>query len=193
MTSDAEAFNHLPHYRRRRRSIEDTLPTETEIHQPIKKDLSKTAYYSKLKREQYKQNEHVNSVYAGLADDLRKEFKKEHKITFEAFGENINLTLRPTQGLFKDARGAHKLPMWYVHPEANATNGLNIQKIEDEKICGINLWKVPREPVRKAAYKHSDVWREDIKRRLRLGSISCYLLSATTNQIASYGSSQSEI
>ncbi|KAL9920559.1 sol narae metalloprotease isoform 2-T4 [Glossina fuscipes fuscipes] len=130
--SDAEAFNHLPHYRRRRRSIEDTLPTETEIHQPIKKDLSKSAYYSKLKREQYKRNEHVNSVYAGLADDLRKEFKKEHKITFEAFGENINLTLRPTQGLFKDAGGAHKLPMWYVHPEANATNGLNIQKIEDE-------------------------------------------------------------
>lgn len=135
--SDAEAFNHLPHYRRRRRSIEDTLPTETEIHQPIKKDLSKTAYYSKLKREQYKQNEHANSVYAGLADDLRKEFKKEHKITFEAFGENINLTLRPTQGLFKDAGGAHKLPMWYVHPEANATNGLNIQKIEDEVSEGI--------------------------------------------------------
>ena len=120
------------HYRRRRRSVEalaeikDNMAYEEMNH--VKKDLSKSPYYSELKTKSVKAL-HSNSVYEPVAKDVKD--MKEHKVSFKAFGKDLNLTLKQTDSLFKNGH-LHRLPMWYVDNEANATHGLNIQKIEDE-------------------------------------------------------------
>ena len=120
------------HYRRRRRSVEpladikENMDYEEMNH--VKKDLSKNPYYSELKTKSVKAL-HSNSVYEPVAKDVKD--MKEHKVSFNAFGKDLNLTLKQTESLFKNGH-LHRLPMWYVDNEANATHGLNIQKIEDE-------------------------------------------------------------
>ncbi|XP_058463719.1 A disintegrin and metalloproteinase with thrombospondin motifs like isoform X3 [Malaya genurostris] len=55
---------------------------------------------------------------------------KEHKVSFSAFGEDLNLTLAKTEGLFQD--GAHALRMWNVRVDPNATQGLVYEEIHEE-------------------------------------------------------------
>lgn len=114
-------------YRHRRKR---NLPPPTSNQQQSKdKDdqrfnIDDREIYRELARERFDDvNDLQNSVYD--VNDI-----KEHRVSFHVFGENVNLTLRPTRGLFKSS--IHKLPMWFVHAEANATNGLQIQKIVDE-------------------------------------------------------------
>lgn len=54
----------------------------------------------------------------------------EHKVSLSAFGEVYNLTLRPTEGLFKN--GTQSLRMWSVATNTNATQGLEYDQINDE-------------------------------------------------------------
>ncbi|KAM7344450.1 sol narae metalloprotease isoform 3-T3 [Cochliomyia hominivorax] len=127
-------------YRRRKRSVEPLQQQQEQIQdlkqqqqrntQHVKKDLSKNPYYSELKEKSAK-SIHTNSVYEAVKADKELKDIKEHKVSFNAFGKNLNLTLKQTQGLFKDGQ-VHRLPMWYVDNEMNATHGLNLQKIEDE-------------------------------------------------------------
>ncbi|KNC34612.1 hypothetical protein FF38_09364 [Lucilia cuprina] len=139
-------YSHSNHYRRRRRSVEPLLQMQDlkqQQHQlrdsqHVKKDLSKNPYYSELKEKSTKSRTSINSILettssSSSAAKSDKEIKdiKEHKVSFNAFGKNLNLTLKQTEGLFKNGQ-VHRLPMWYVDNEMNATHGLNLQKIEDE-------------------------------------------------------------
>ncbi|XP_039954560.1 uncharacterized protein LOC120770924 isoform X2 [Bactrocera tryoni] len=125
------------HYRRRRRRSINSVdgaarPTIKEPHH-VKKDLSKNPYYSELKAA-------ANTPGAGgvntlqqaangkFAGDLRE--LKEHKVSFNAFGENLNLTLKRTDSLFKGG-SPNTLRMWTVRDEANATHGLDLQEVFD--------------------------------------------------------------
>uniref|UniRef100_A0A499FT83 Peptidase M12B domain-containing protein n=1 Tax=Anopheles arabiensis TaxID=7173 RepID=A0A499FT83_ANOAR len=54
----------------------------------------------------------------------------EHRVSFDAFGENVNLTLRKTEGLLRG--GAHSLRMWNVRSDPNSTQGLVYEEIHDE-------------------------------------------------------------
>uniref|UniRef100_A0A034V501 A disintegrin and metalloproteinase with thrombospondin motifs 16 n=1 Tax=Bactrocera dorsalis TaxID=27457 RepID=A0A034V501_BACDO len=126
------------HYRRRRRrsinSVDgDARPTIKEPHH-VKKDLSKNPYYSELKAAANTPGAGgVNSLQQAangkFAGDLRE--LKEHKVSFNAFGENLNLTLKRTDSLFKGG-SPHTLRMWTVRDEANATHGLDMQEVFDE-------------------------------------------------------------
>lgn len=124
---------HLSHYRRRKRSVEplqQMLDHKQRLDtQHVKKDLSKNPYYSEIK-EKSASSWSTNSVYEPAKQEF-KDIKKEHKVSFNAFGKDLNLTLKQTEGLFKNGQ-VHRLPMWYVDNEANATHGLNLKKIEDE-------------------------------------------------------------
>uniref|UniRef100_A0A182YL37 Uncharacterized protein n=1 Tax=Anopheles stephensi TaxID=30069 RepID=A0A182YL37_ANOST len=54
----------------------------------------------------------------------------EHRVSFGAFGQNVNLTLRKTEGLLRG--GAHSLRMWNVRSDPNSTQGLVYEEIHDE-------------------------------------------------------------
>uniref|UniRef100_A0A1I8MSH3 Uncharacterized protein n=1 Tax=Musca domestica TaxID=7370 RepID=A0A1I8MSH3_MUSDO len=113
-------------YRRRKRSLDELSPNDTSDVHHVKKDLSKTPYFSEVKMSSKK----ANSLHDG---SKRKHVKDihEHKVQLAAFGEKLNLTLKKTQGLYKKGE-LHKLPMWYMNEDANATHGVNLEKIEDE-------------------------------------------------------------
>lgn len=79
-----------------------------------------------------KNNHHVKKDLSKIAKkfndyDLKK--VDQHKVSFNAFGENVNLTLKPTQGLFRD--GPKLLKMWHVRPDANASQGLFYERVEE--------------------------------------------------------------
>lgn len=61
----------------------------------------------------------------------------EHNVSLSAFGEVYNLTLRPTEGLFKN--GTQSLRMWSVATNTNATQGLEYDQIEDEVSLFFNI------------------------------------------------------
>jgi hypothetical protein len=61
--------------------------------------------------------------------DIKLSDIKEHNVSFEAFGELLNLNLRPTEGLFKN--GPQNLRMWNVRSDPNATQGLIYEEIEE--------------------------------------------------------------
>ncbi|XP_059224875.1 A disintegrin and metalloproteinase with thrombospondin motifs like [Stomoxys calcitrans] len=113
-------------YRRRKRSIQENTPKAFDSHH-VKKDLSKTSYYSEIKLGSQKPSNHLGDIHKG------KPVKHidEHKVQVHAFGEKLNLTLKKTQGLFKKGE-LHNLPMWFMEKEANATHGINLEKIVDE-------------------------------------------------------------
>lgn len=56
---------------------------------------------------------------------------KQHRVSFSAFGENVNLTLDKTEGLFGE-EGPHSLRMWNVRVDPNATQGLVYEEIHEE-------------------------------------------------------------
>ncbi|KAG5683507.1 hypothetical protein PVAND_012781 [Polypedilum vanderplanki] len=86
----------------------------------VKKDLSKIPFDS---------NSVSNSEKKSFHDyDLKS--VREHNVSFSAFGEFLNLTLKPTEGLFRE--GPNSLKMWHVRPDANASQGLAYERIQDE-------------------------------------------------------------
>lgn len=118
-----EASKQYQYHRRRKRSLPPPS-SQRDGSQPFDQSVGERDAYNELDREPFEEPSDLqNSVYD--VSDI-----KEHRVSFHVFGHNVNLTLRPTRGLFKSA--IHKLPMWFVHAEANATNGLKIQKIVDE-------------------------------------------------------------
>ncbi|XP_043066303.1 A disintegrin and metalloproteinase with thrombospondin motifs like isoform X5 [Drosophila bipectinata] len=114
---------HHDNHNRRRRSIGDS-PARTLPPHHVKKDLSKNAYYSELKHQAMGSG--GNHLYGPSVSDI-----KSHNVSFSAFGQNLNLSLRATQGLFKGA--PHELRMWSVGSEPNATHGLDLQEIAQEE------------------------------------------------------------
>lgn len=87
------------------------LPTSTSTTEKITID-----------DQNFVQNEKVK-----ISDLINLSDIKEHKVSFDAFGETLNLTLRPTEGLFKE--GPQSLKMWHAHPDPNATDGINYEEV----------------------------------------------------------------
>ncbi|KAJ6645511.1 A disintegrin and metalloproteinase with thrombospondin motifs 16 [Pseudolycoriella hygida] len=83
----------------------------------VKKDLSKSAYFSELKNS-LAQQQIISNV-------------SEHNVSLSAFGNIYNLTLRPTDGLFKD--GPQAMRMWSVDTNPNATQGLQYDEIVEDQ------------------------------------------------------------
>lgn len=163
--------------------------SKQQLHH-VKKDLSKSAYYSELKRESNhnklntnkseiknvnfisansgdsssgnsrssSDDEKVNAAATVVTDGTQNVHKfdenlddvivtddakdpimqhatidlsniNEHNVSLSAFGTVYNLTLRPTQGLFKN--GIEALRMWNVRTNTNATQGLEYDEIND--------------------------------------------------------------
>lgn len=71
------------------------------------------------------QNNKSNKPFADL--DLNN--IKEHNVSLSVFGEVFNLTLRPTQQLFKN--GPQSLQMFAVNASPNETHGLAYEPIQD--------------------------------------------------------------
>lgn len=125
-----QLLHHDNHQHRRRRSIGDS-PVKTLPPHHVKKDLSKNAYYSELKHQAMGSG--GNHLYGPSVSDI-----KSHNVSFSAFGQNLNLSLRATKGLFKGA--PHELRMWSVGSEPNATHGLNLQEIAQEDVSLESLY-----------------------------------------------------
>lgn len=136
------------HHMVKRNVAANALPTSdksSEHH--VKKDLSKSAYYSELKNANHTTNskeatsdESIPSTIAppplSDSDQISRSVDlsnlSEHNVSISAFGETYNLTLRPTKGLFKN--GPQSLKMWMVHSDANATQGLQYDEVIDVSI-----------------------------------------------------------
>lgn len=132
----------------------DQKKAKADAHH-VKKDLSKSAYYSEFKNalnpsDTTNNNDGVQSIVNNISDnssssnsnnssgsnlsdsdtisknvDLSK--LSEHNVSLSAFGDVYNLTLRPTDGLFKD--GPQFMKMWTVHTDPNATQGLQYDEV----------------------------------------------------------------
>ncbi|XP_063696831.1 A disintegrin and metalloproteinase with thrombospondin motifs like isoform X2 [Culicoides brevitarsis] len=99
----------------------------------VKKDLSKVPVDDKLNSifgAEIKKEKILDSAPPPQSD-LKLSEIKEHKVSFDAFGQRLNLTLRPTEGLFKE--GTQSLKMWHAHPDPNATDGINYEEVPQEK------------------------------------------------------------
>ncbi|XP_037713533.1 A disintegrin and metalloproteinase with thrombospondin motifs 18 isoform X5 [Drosophila subpulchrella] len=117
--------NHNYNHQRRRRSIGERVKVNAAPPpHHVKKDLSKNAYYSELKHEAMSSG--GNHLFGPEVSAI-----KSHYVSFSAFGQHLNLSLRATQGLFKGA--PHQLRMWTVGSEPNATHGLELQEIAHEE------------------------------------------------------------
>lgn len=92
------------------------LPTSTSTTEKITID-----------DQSFVQNEKVK-----ISDLINLSDIKEHKVSFDAFGETLNLTLRPTVGLFKE--GPQSLKMWHAHPDPTATDGINYEEVGQVRI-----------------------------------------------------------
>lgn len=106
-------------------TADDDFPSEPH-HQHFshkKADLSKSSYYSPAKHDRTSGQQQQKKKQQYL--DVR--LLAEHNVSLSAFGESYNLTLRPTQGLFRD--GPHGLRMWTVTSEPNATHGLEYRPV----------------------------------------------------------------
>ncbi|XP_032570323.1 A disintegrin and metalloproteinase with thrombospondin motifs 1 isoform X3 [Drosophila sechellia] len=117
--------HHENNRNRRRRSIGEGPKVNAGLPpHHVKKDLSKNAYYSELKHEALASG--GNHLFAPEVSAI-----KSHNVSFSAFGQHLNLSLRATQGLFKGA--PHQLRMWTVGSEPNATHGLDLQETAHEQ------------------------------------------------------------
>ncbi|XP_034120333.1 A disintegrin and metalloproteinase with thrombospondin motifs 1 isoform X7 [Drosophila guanche] len=113
---------HHDNHQRRRRSFSATSTALPPHH--VKKDLSKNSYYSEMKQDAIELGgNHLSRLDVSAI--------QSHNVSFSAFGHHMNLTLRATKGLFKDA--AHQLRMWSVGSEPNATHGLDLHEIAQEE------------------------------------------------------------
>lgn len=77
------------------------------------------------------------SLSDGDLEDEQKQAEEEslldlprgqHDVSFQAFGQEIKLQLKPTEGLFKNG-GPHSLRMWTVKTNPNSTQGLDYEEV----------------------------------------------------------------
>lgn len=105
-------------------SVSDNSDSKSKVlsknNHHVKKDLSKIRYASKTLTLDEKSKKF---------DDYDLKSVQQHNVSFSAFGEHLNLTLEPTQGLFKD--GPNLLKMWHVRPDANASQGLFYERVDE--------------------------------------------------------------
>lgn len=103
-------------------SVSDNSDSKSKVlsknNHHVKKDLSKIRFESKADEKSPKK-----------FHDYDLKSVAEHNVSFSAFGEHLNLTLKPTQGLFRD--GPNMLKMWHVRPDANASQGLFYERVEE--------------------------------------------------------------
>lgn len=95
----------------------------------VKKDLSKVAFEKKLVSTA-EQLESVDAPQTFHNYDLKN--VQQHNVSFSAFGEQLNLVLKPAQGLFRN--GPNHLPMWNVRSDANSSQGLFYEPVENVSI-----------------------------------------------------------
>lgn len=69
---------------------------------------------------------------------------KEHNVSLSVFGEVFNLTLRPTQQLFKN--GPQSLQMFAVNASPNETHGLAYEPIQDVSLSIYLLLSIDLSP-----------------------------------------------
>jgi hypothetical protein len=105
-------------------SVSETSDSVSKImsknNHHVKKDLSKVPFDG----NSVSANEKKTSFH-----DYDLKGVREHNVSFNAFGEFLNLTLKPTAGLFRD--GPNSLKMWHVRPDANASQGVIYERIQD--------------------------------------------------------------
>lgn len=105
-------------------SVSDDSDSKSKVlsknNHHVKKDLSKIRLASKTLTLVEKSTKF---------DDYDLKSVQQHNVSFSAFGEHLNLTLKPTQGLFKE--GPNLLKMWHVRPDANASQGLFYERVEE--------------------------------------------------------------
>ena len=139
-------IHHSSHHSIRKRSIDNNsnskinnnLIIEEHHLKHVKKDLSKTKFNDQVN------SNNTNSVDVNISNsnsDSSKKFSdvkisdiKEHKVSLEAFGETLNLTLKQTSGLFKD--GPHALRMWNVRTDPKSED-LVYEEIPEVRILKI--------------------------------------------------------
>ncbi|XP_055694751.1 A disintegrin and metalloproteinase with thrombospondin motifs like isoform X2 [Lutzomyia longipalpis] len=134
-----ELLHHTPTLHRVRKRAVDSGSTANLLPHHVKKDLSKTPFFTLPKSppppplvdsssdsaDRNSVSNEIPGVNVNLSD------VKEHRVSFTAFGEKVNLNLKPTEGLFKD--GPQSLRMWTVHSDPNATQGLNYEEITQDE------------------------------------------------------------
>lgn len=93
----------------------------------VKKDLSKIPFDNKLVSKAEISDEEEVSPKKFHNYDLKN--VQQHNVSFSAFGEQLNLVLKPAQGLFRN--GPNSLKMWNVRSDANASQGLFYEPVEN--------------------------------------------------------------
>lgn len=119
-----------------------SVSATTNIDDNKSKIVSKNNHHVKKDLSKIPIDISTNSVYEATDAESNKSSRfndynlksiREHNVSFNAFGEELNLTLRPTQGLFRD--GPNSLKMWHVRPDANASQGLFYEKVQEVSFC----------------------------------------------------------
>lgn len=110
-------------------SVSDKKSVSKNNHH-VKKDLSKIPYFDK--GEYNEKNSFNSKKFTSNNENIKLNFNnnvKQHNVSFSAFGDVLNLTLKPTEGLFKN--GPNSLKMWNVRSDPNATQGLVYEEVEE--------------------------------------------------------------
>lgn len=91
--------------------------------------ITTTIVHDKSDKEEVVSNAKSNTKKGDDGEDFSDlSAIRQHQVTFDAFGEKLNLTLRPTEGLFRN--GPQSLKMWHAHPDPNATDGINYEEVK---------------------------------------------------------------
>lgn len=119
-------------------SVNNSTKIKNKNNHHVKKDLSKSPFADKSANNGGN-NDAIVGPPRDIPADVNVNFKdydlksvKQHNVSFSAFGELLNLTLKPTEGLFKN--GPNSLKMWHVRPDANASQGLFYEKVEEVSV-----------------------------------------------------------
>ena len=120
-------------------SVNNSTKIKNKNNHHVKKDLSEIPFANKSVNNGGGNNDDSVGPPRDIPADVNVNFKdydlksvKQHNVSFSAFGELLNLTLKPTEGLFK--YGPNSLKMWHVRPDANASQGLFYEKVEEVSV-----------------------------------------------------------
>lgn len=121
------------HHSINKRSINsDNLLSKNKVSSLSDSSDSKSKVLSKNNHHVKKDLSVDKATKPTIFDDYDLKKIKQHNVLFSAFGERLNLTLKPTQGLFRD--GPNLLKMWHVRPDANASQGLFYERIVEVSV-----------------------------------------------------------
>lgn len=122
------------HHNIHKRSVNsDNLLSQNKVFSVSDSDSGKSKVLSKnnhhVKKDLSKNRKDLPVVMSAKFHDYDLKRVQQHNVSFSAFGEHVNLTLKPTQGLFRE--GPNLLKMWHVRPDANASQGLFYERVEE--------------------------------------------------------------